>query len=135
MSDKLSLKIPSLLENIRIIESFIDQAKDRFEFNDDIYGNILIAVTESVNNAIVHGNQNDKNKNVQLTLKVDDASVSFIVQDEGSGFDYKNLPDPTAPESISSLGGRGIYLIKHLADEVKFDKSGKRIKMVFYMNQ
>lgn len=135
MSNKLSLKIPSLLENIRIIESFIDQAKERFEFNDDIYGNILIAVTESVNNAIIHGNQNNKNKNVHLTLKVDDASIAFIVQDEGPGFDHKNLPDPTAPESLDSLGGRGIYLIKHLADEVKFDKSGKQIKMVFYMNQ
>lgn len=135
MSNQLSLKVPSLIENIRIIESFIDQAKDRFEFNDDIYGNILIAVTESVNNAIVHGNQGDKSKDVHLTLKVDDSTVSFTVQDEGPGFDYKNLPDPTSPESISDLGGRGIYLIKHLADEVKFDKSGKRIKMVFYMNQ
>ena len=134
MSNQLSLKIPSLLENIRIIESFIDHAKEQFEFDDDIYGNILIAVTESVNNAIVHGNQSDKNKNVHLSLKVDTSSVAFTVKDEGPGFDYKNLPDPTSPDTISDLGGRGIYLIKHLADEVKFDKSGKSIKMTFYMS-
>jgi len=94
----------------------------------------MMIFTESVNNAIIHGNQNDKKKNVHLTLKVDTSSVAFTVQDEGAGFDYKNLPDPTSPEAINDLGGRGIYLIKHLADEVKFDKSGKRIKMTFYMN-
>ena len=68
--DSIQIRIPSLKENIRIIESFIDNAKDRFELDDDIYGNIMIAVTESVNNAIVHGNDNLKEKNVDLSLSI-----------------------------------------------------------------
>jgi len=134
MSQALKLKIPSLIENIRIVESFIDHAREKFSFNEDIYGNIIIAVTESVNNAIVHGNKNDKEKNVHLTMEVGDSSVAFTIADEGSGFNYEALPDPTAPENIDSPGGRGIYLIKHLADEVKFMDKGKELKMVFYLN-
>ncbi len=130
----LKLKIPSLIDNIRIVESFIDHAREKFNFNEDIYGNIMVAVTESVNNAIVHGNHNDKEKNVHLEVELDDSTISFSVMDEGKGFDYENLPDPTSPENLDTPGGRGIYLIKHLADEVKFNNNGKLIKMTFYMN-
>ncbi|MDW7695349.1 ATP-binding protein [Flammeovirgaceae bacterium SG7u.111] len=133
-NNSLKLKIPSLIDNIRIVESFIDHARETFHFNDDIYGNIMVAVTESVNNAIVHGNQNNKNKNVHISLEVNEANINFIIKDEGKGFDPKKLADPTAAENINSPGGRGIFLIKHLADEVKFLSEGKEIKMTFYMN-
>jgi serine/threonine-protein kinase RsbW len=134
MERTLSLKIPSILENVRIIESFLDHAKDKFQFNDDIYGNILVAVTESVNNAIVHGNKEDKNKNVHLELNIEDGLLRFSVEDEGAGFDYTQLPDPTSPEYLETLGGRGIYLIRHLADEVKFADQGRKVALIFYMN-
>jgi len=131
--DSLKIQIPSLIENIRIIESFIDNAKDKFSINDDIYGNIMIAVTESVNNAIVHGNKNNKEKNVCLSLYLQDSSLRFTVEDEGKGFDYKDLPDPTAPENLDKPGGRGIFLMKHLADEVQFLKEGRTVELTFYL--
>ena len=130
----ISISIPSLTENIRIIESFIDNAKDNLKLNDDIYGNIMIAVTESVNNAIIHGNKKDKNKNVDIVLKVEENTVSFSITDEGNGFDYNTLPDPTAPENIDKPGGRGIFLMKALSDELEFQEEGKRIKLTFYLD-
>ncbi len=99
----ISIQVPSIAENIRMIESFIDNAKERFHLDDDIYGNIMIAVTEAVNNAIKHGNANDKAKNVYLALSLDESMIRFVVKDEGEGFDYENLPDPTAPENIEKL--------------------------------
>ncbi len=66
--ESINLQIPSLIENIRIIESFIDNAKELYNIDDDIYGNIMIAVTESVNNAIKHGNKEDKTKNVNFRV-------------------------------------------------------------------
>lgn len=131
--DAIKIEIPSLSENIRIIESFIDNAKEKYSFDDDIYGNIMIAVTESVNNAIVHGNKSDKTKNVSLALSFNDNKVIFTVQDQGPGFDYENLADPTSPENIEKPGGRGIFLMKHLCDEVSFEDEGKRVEMSFYM--
>ena len=131
----ISIEIPSLAENIRIIESFIDNAKDKYHLDDDIYGNIMIAVTEAVNNAIKHGNKDNSSKNVSISLSLEDGLIKFKVQDEGSGFDFHKLPDPTAPENISKPGGRGIFLMKNLSDEVDFKENGKVVELSFYVNQ
>jgi serine/threonine-protein kinase RsbW len=130
----ISIQIPSILENIRMIESFIDNAKEKFRLDDDIYGNIMIAVTEAVNNAIKHGNDGDKSKNVSLSLSLQDSLIQFVIKDEGSGFDYENLPDPTSPENIEKIGGRGIFLMKHLSDQVEFKDKGKEVQLSFYIN-
>jgi len=130
----IKISIPSLIENLKIIESFIDNAKDNFEINDDIYGNIMISVTECISNAIIHGNQSDKNKLVHLELNMDGDQLNFIIEDEGNGFDLLELQDPTAPENIQKPGGRGIFLIKHLSDEVRFEEGGKRTILSFYVD-
>src|SRR5688572_4085578 len=130
----ISIQVPSIIENIRMIESFIDNAKERFHLNDDIYGNIMIAVTEAVNNAIKHGNAGDKTKNVSLSLSLNESMIKFVIKDEGKGFKYDNLPDPTAPENLEKIGGRGIFLMKHLSDEVKFTEDGRVVELCFYMN-
>lgn len=130
----LKIEIPSLTENIRIVESFIDNVKDKFHINDDIYGNIMVAVTEAVNNAIRHGNNSDKSKNVTLSVECEGNRMRFFIEDQGNGFDYENLPDPTAPENLDKLSGRGIFLMKHLADEVKFYNEGRKTELVFYFD-
>ncbi|MBL7842575.1 MAG: ATP-binding protein [Cyclobacteriaceae bacterium] len=130
----ISIQIPSIIDNIRMIESFIDNAKERFHLDEDIYGNIMIAVTEAVNNAIKHGNAGNSLKNVYLSLMLNENLLRFTVKDEGEGFNYHNLPDPTAPENIEKLGGRGIFLMKHLSDEVEFKEGGKVVELSFYMN-
>lgn len=132
--NSIQIQIPSLSENIRIVESFIDNARERFSLDDDIYGNIMIAVTESVNNAIIHGNKMDSNKNVTLILKVEDNMLNFRVTDEGPGFDFHELPDPTSPENLDKPGGRGIFLMKHLCDEVVFEDDGRAVILTFYLN-
>ena len=132
--NSITIHFPSLNENIRIVESFIDNAKEKFNLDDDIYGNIMVAVTESVNNAIRHGNKMDKGKNVFLSLSLNDSLIRFIIKDEGIGFDFHNLPDPTAPENIDKPSGRGIFLMKHLSDEVTFKNKGSEVELCFYIN-
>jgi len=131
---KIRIEIPSLNENVRMIESFIDNARERFQLNDDIYGNIMIAVTEAVNNAIKHGNAGNSSKNVALSLSMEENVIRFRVEDEGHGFDFHNLPDPTSPENLEKPGGRGIFLMKHLSDEVAFIEGGKVVELGFYIN-
>lgn len=132
--ESISLQIPSLPENIRIVESFIDNVKEQYNIDDDIYGNILIAITEAVNNAIQHGNKCNPSKNVVLSLQLMDDAVRFTVKDEGAGFDFHHIPDPVSPENLDKIGGRGVFLIKHLADEVHFKDSGREVEMIFYIN-
>ena len=132
--DTIQINIPSIQENIRIVESFIDNAKEKYQLDDDIYGNIMIAVTESVNNAIIHGNSADKSKNVSLKLQFAESSITFIVEDEGEGFNFKSLPDPTSPDNIDKPGGRGVFLMRNLCDEVSFSEAGNQVEMTFYLN-
>jgi len=132
--NNISIQVPSITENIRMIECFIDNAKERFHLDEDMYGNIMIAVTEAVNNAIKHGNASDKSKNVSLSLSLNESLLKFTIKDEGSGFNFENLPDPTAPENLEKLGGRGIFLMKHLSDEVDFKENGRIVELSFYMN-
>jgi len=131
--DTIKIEIPSIDENIRIIESFIDNAKEKFNLDDEIYGNIMIAVTESVNNAIKHGNKQNKSKNVSISLSLNENILMFRIEDQGLGFDFNNLPDPTSPENLNKPSGRGIFLMKHLSDEVNFHNDGRVVELCFYM--
>ena len=130
----ITIEIPSLVENIRIVESFIDNTKEKYELTDDVYGNIMIAVIESVNNAILHGNKTDKGKNVKLSANLLEGQILFSITDEGTGFNYKNLPDPTSPENVEKIGGRGIFLMKNLADEIQFKDEGRTVELTFYLD-
>lgn len=130
----IKISIPSLIENITIIESFIDNAKEKFHINDDIYGNIMISVTECVSNAIIHGNNQDRKKPVKLELEFLENQIRFIIEDQGNGYDITHLYDPTSPENLEKSGGRGVFIMKHLCDEIKFDNNGSKVTLTFYMN-
>lgn len=127
----MRLEIPSLKENVSIVESFIENAGDKIRIKDSVYGNILVSVTEAVNNAIVHGNKEDKEKKVKISLKKNKKSVRFVVEDEGTGFNPKTLPDPTDPKNIEKIKGRGVFIIKSLSDKVTFKNNGRTIVMLF----
>ena len=125
------VKIPSIKENVSVVESFIENVGEKIRIEEAIYGNVLVSVTEAVNNAIVHGNKEDKNKKVKLGLKQNKKSVRFIVEDEGMGFDYNTLPDPTNPKNLEKVKGRGIFLIKSLSDKTTFKQGGRVVEMLF----
>tara|TARA_B100000965_G_scaffold386786_1_gene389402 strand:+ start:1004 stop:1393 length:390 start_codon:yes stop_codon:yes gene_type:complete len=125
------VKIPSIKENVSVVESFIENVGEKIRIEESIYGNVLVSVTEAVNNAIVHGNKEDKNKKVRLALKQNKKSVRFVVEDEGVGFDFDNLPDPTNPKNIEKVKGRGIFLIRSLSDKTTFKQGGRTVEMLF----
>jgi serine/threonine-protein kinase RsbW len=102
--------------------------------NEDYYGNILIAVTEAVNNAVVHGNGLEDSKKVKVQVNKEKERLMFVVEDQGTGFDFDNLPDPTAPENIEKPDGRGIFLMKNLSDEVEFENKGSKVCITFVVN-
>jgi len=118
-------------KNINIVEKLIDDLSNQHDLHSDIYGKLLLAVVEGVNNAIVHGNKLNKEKIVKIEYLIDSDKVQFIIIDEGNGFDYTNIPDPTKPENIEKTHGRGIFLMHHLADKIEFENEGSIVKMTF----
>ncbi|MFN5416600.1 MAG: ATP-binding protein [Flavobacteriia bacterium] len=125
------IEIPSELKNLGLVEQFIDKVCESKGLDEDVYGNVLIAVTEAVNNAIIHGNCFANDKKVKVDVLETANQICFSVMDEGVGFDFHNLPDPTAPENIEKENGRGIFLIKNLSDEMSFDEPGNVIHIFF----
>ena len=129
--EQREISFESVAENIHIVENLIDEICETLNVNEEYYGNILISMTEAVNNAMVHGNKLDSEKKVVVTVKSDDTSLHFTVSDEGPGFDYDNLPDPTAPENIEKPNGRGVFLMKNLADGCNFEENGRIVELEF----
>jgi len=113
------------------VEKLIDDICTEFKLNNDYFGNILIAVTEAVNNAIQYGNKKDATKKVIVDFEAKPAQLLFTITDEGKGFDFDNIPDPTSPENLEKPDGRGIFLMKHLADNVTFSKQGQSVQLSF----
>lgn len=128
-----NITIPSTPENLAVVEKYIEDVCMEHNIGPDVFGNILITTTEAVNNAILHGNKKDENKKVEVSFDLDleRKTITFKVKDEGNGFDYDNLPDPTAPENIHMTGGRGVFLIKQLADFVIFSDNGSLLELEF----
>ena len=129
--EKQSLNFDSKADNIVIAEKLVDDVCKKYSVDEDYYGNILIAVTEAVNNAINHGNRQNPDKKVHLDFTDRGDRLSFCVKDEGEGFDHDALPDPTDPENLEKISGRGVFLMKHLADEVEFSENGTKVEMIF----
>jgi len=129
------IKFSSDLKNLNIAESILDSISVKNNLNELVYGNILIALNEAISNAIVHGNKFSQDKEVTVVYNItENKKLTVSVQDEGPGFDYTLVPDPTDPENIEKLNGRGVFLIQHLADEVSYLSDGKIVKMTFNFN-
>ncbi|MCH2235824.1 MAG: ATP-binding protein [Crocinitomicaceae bacterium] len=126
-----SLEISSQLENLPEVEAMIEKVCEELGVNEELFGNVLIAVTEAVNNAIIHGNKSQPSKKVTIIVNKKAQEVIFTVGDEGAGFDFENIPDPTAPENIEKLNGRGIFLMKNLSDNVEFEANGTKVNITF----
>lgn len=125
------IEFPAKAENIALAEKLIDEACSRHNVHENLYGNVLIALTEAVNNAIHHGNKLDPSKEVTLGYEAKEDRIIFMVQDQGPGFDHEDLPDPTDPQNLEKPHGRGVFLMKALADEVEFTDNGSTVTMAF----
>jgi serine/threonine-protein kinase RsbW len=90
---------------------------------------IEIALREALANAVIHGNHGDTGKRVYVGCRGGTDEVSIVIRDEGQGFDIHAVPDPTTPENIASNHGRGIYLMRTLMDEVRFERGGTVVYM------
>ena len=129
------LIISSKVENLNLVDSFIDEVFSNFEFSEQFYGNVLISVHEAVNNAIFHGNQNNPEKKITIESFLEDECLVITVEDEGNGFNYEDLPDPTDTENLEKPYGRGIFLISHLSDKFEFYENGRKIEMKFNLKK
>lgn len=125
MSAVRQLQIASQMESITQVEGLINELCEEFGVEETHYGEILIAMTEAVNNAVVHGNKLDTEKMVDIEVRTEGQAMEFRISDQGPGFDFDNIPDPTAPENLEKPNGRGVFLMRQLADTCEFEELGR----------
>lgn len=125
------LQIPSRPENIAWVEPFVEQIKQFRPFSEAKYFDILLVLTEAVNNCILHGNCANPTKFVTLQLNIHATQVCIVITDEGHGFNSDTLPDPTSAARVTEPNGRGVFLMQQLADEMHFADNGRTVSIVF----
>ena len=128
-----AFEIPSDIRYIRKTSNKIMRSLKRSAVDESTLFDIKLCVEEALRNAMVHGNRSDKGLVVKVSYRIDKDRFEAVVEDEGSGFDPEKVPDPTVEENMLKYGGRGVYLIKRLMDEVEYNDRGNRVKMVKYI--
>ncbi len=118
-------------KNIARVETFVQRVVKECKLDADMHGNILISLTEAVTNAILHGNNADESKTVEISLRQEADNIAICVKDEGPGFKYDDIPDPTQEENLLKLGGRGVFLMRQLCDRVLYTNNGSQVEICF----
>src|SRR5689334_12903207 len=129
-----TVELSSQPESLTTVERIIDEVRSKYKVSEDVFGNMLVAVTEAVTNAIYHGNKADPKKKIPVSYLLNNHNLSFTITDESPGFDYYNLPAPTAPENLEKECGRGIFLMRHLTDQLIFSENGRVVELNFKLN-
>ena len=130
MSNEIRLELPSDLSVIEhAIKLLAERCRDYRSYVQRALVNLRVAVSEALSNAILYGNRGDRSKKVRIRANVDAWSIKVQVSDEGSGFDPRRVPDPTSDGAIEEPGGRGLFLLKQLADDVTFSEIGSSVTL------
>ncbi|TAK30852.1 MAG: ATP-binding protein [Saprospiraceae bacterium] len=125
------LKLASKQGSVSKVEPYVEQLVSRYNLEPDKKCNILVSLTEAVTNAIVHGNGMEEGKTVKVKTKRESDCLALRVSDEGRGFDVNDLSDPTTPDHIAECGGRGVFLMRQLSDNIRFYNNGSTVEMRF----
>jgi len=128
---KKDLSISSDINNLRLVEKAIDELSMELNLSDEVYGNIMVATMEATNNAIIHGNHSDPEKDVKIEILFVNRELIVHIEDQGTGFDHQSIPDPTSPENLEKIDGRGIFLMEQLSDEIMYLEDGRIVELKF----
>lgn len=130
---KETFTIPSEIKYIREASSAILKSLEPYKIDRSALFDIRLCVEEIVRNAITHGNRSDEKKPVKIDYRLDGDKFIIEVEDRGTGFDYKKIPDPTHKDNIMEKTGRGVYLVRHLMDKVEYNDKGNKVKLTKYI--
>ena len=131
MDNDLVLEIPT---DVRSIEHAVDYVLQRCR-TCETYENFRVGLTEALTNAMLYGNAHDQSKSVRVEVTFENGRLEARITDQGRGFDPSTIPDPTEPENILKSGGRGVFLMRQLLDEVRYNDQGNQVTLVLRLEQ
>lgn len=130
LHENIEFELPSAISLMHIVLEYLMKRVEKLGVCSPEQSNLFVALDEAFVNAVKHGNKYDAQKLVRITAEVSKAEARFTIEDEGEGFDVKNIPDPLDPENLFKTSGRGVLFIYNIMDEVKYNDRGNRLTMV-----
>ncbi len=131
MDQELILELPNDIRSIEnAVEYVMQHCSTCCDYARHFNLNFRVGLTEALSNAMLYGNASDPEKRVRVEVTVRVEEIAVRITDQGVGFDPTTIPDPTLPDNISKSGGRGIFLMRSLMDEVKFNDRGNSVTLV-----
>lgn len=128
------LELPSTHEALLRASSLLEEVARIVGLSPERHFDLVVAVTEAITNAIEHAHAGRSELPIQLEVRWETGRLRVSVQDQGAGFDPEHLPDPTRPENLLHPGGRGVFLMRTLMDEVHFFDGGRRVELILYVS-
>ncbi|MBX3042076.1 MAG: ATP-binding protein [Candidatus Kapabacteria bacterium] len=122
--------------SLTAVEPILENLRARLGIKEEKFYNVMIAVTEAVNNAIIHGNKLNDDKSVFFIVSADNEKIHIKVKDEGEGFDPETIANCLEPENLLKSSGRGVFIIRELMDDLQIESSpnGTTIDMLYMYN-
>ena len=128
--EMIEFELPSDLSLMNGVLQYLEGRVSKLGIVRPERSNLFIALDEAFVNAVKHGNKNDPTKLLKVTAELSPREACFTVEDEGEGFDVRQIPDPCDPANLFKTSGRGVLLIHNIMDEVEYNAQGNRVKMV-----
>ena len=131
------MTIPSDPDKIAEVGEFLEKIFAETGWDEDIQANIGIAVTEIVNNAILHGNKSNHEKEVDITVVYEGNLIRCRVKDQSDSHEQFDVLDPTTPENLMRTNGRGLFIVQSMTDELTIEngEEGTTVCMKYYINK
>jgi serine/threonine-protein kinase RsbW len=130
LHEYIEFELPSALSLMHIVLEYLLKRVEKLGVVKSEQSNLFVALDEAFVNAIKHGNKFDSKKLVRVTAEVSKKEARFTIEDEGEGFDIKNVADPRDPQNLFKSSGRGVLFIYNIMDEVKYNERGNRLTMI-----
>jgi CheY-like chemotaxis protein/anti-sigma regulatory factor (Ser/Thr protein kinase) len=126
---------PSRPEFIRLLVNQMGISAEQAGFVEDRLDNSLrLALVEALTNAMEHGNDWDEDKPVAVRAEFTRHQMRVTISDQGRGFPWQRLPDPTHGSNLTAERGRGVFLMRTIMDQVSFNDKGNQVTLVKQRN-
>jgi len=136
VDQELILELPNDIRSIEhAVEYVMEHCSGCCAYARRLNLNFRVGLSEALSNAMLYGNDRDPGKRVRVEVTVRQEQVTARVTDEGTGFDHATVPDPTLPGNLSKPGGRGIFLMRSLMDEVQFNDEGNSVTLILRLEE
>jgi len=127
--------IPGTGEQIQHVADSLQEIYQELGLTGKQVSSLKLALGEAISNAVCHGHGGDRSRQVAIDCEWNPAAVTLTVTDQGQGFNWRRVPNPTCGANLLKDCGRGLYIISAIMSGLTFNEAGNQIRMTLKREQ